>query len=346
MSTSAVRAAMVPISRRVRAFFAPVDRTTETPTVFDPGKYGAFTLSTPPSPWIDLGWIDNFQRSSTMATEALRAGSQGAATGQFRVTLDAQVEFDFREWGKLQMALAGGSEHMNVLAPDPSADARPSGGTPLTAVAVLPGSTANEVIVGEGAVGSFSAGDIIAVDSDYSGATGYVGTAVPGAYVSDPSAVREDVNYTRRVTFNVGRVVELTATSLILAQPLIGGAPSAGMNIQKVIAFVDREGGTFFQEWSALFVAEEESGGRVCFYYPRLSPTTSVARTIRFNTTAGPEQSSMQVFRREEEVKAVGPIVSLALHAAFAALPYNDINDGQNVVCYRSYFPASMAMLY
>ena len=36
---------------------------------------------------------------------------------QFRGPLEARVEFDFREWGKLQMALAGGSEHMNVLAP-------------------------------------------------------------------------------------------------------------------------------------------------------------------------------------------------------------------------------------
>ena len=40
--------------------------------------------------------------------------------------LDARVEFDFREWGKLQMALAGGSEHMNVLASDPIAAAQPS----------------------------------------------------------------------------------------------------------------------------------------------------------------------------------------------------------------------------
>src|SRR5258708_38095138 len=49
------------------------------------------------------------------------------------------------------------------------------------------------------------------------------------------------------------------------------GAPAAGASAQVVVAFVDREGGSFFQEWSALFVAEEESGGRVCFYYPRLS---------------------------------------------------------------------------
>jgi hypothetical protein len=346
MSTMALRAAMVPVTSRTRAFFAPVDRNTETPTVFDPGKYGEFVLDTPPSPWLDLGWVDNFQRLCATATEPLRAGTPGTAVAQFRSTLDARVEFDFREWGKLQMALAGGSEHMNVLAPDPSAEARPSGGGPVTAVAVLSGSSAGEIVVGEGVVDSFSVGDMIAVDSDYAGQTGYVGTGIAGAYVSDPSLVREDANYLRRVTFNVGRVIEKTATSLVLAQALLGGAPSAGMNIQKVIAFVDREGGVFFQEWSALFVAEEQSGGRVCFYYPRLSPTTSIARTIRFNANAGPEQSSMKVFEREEEIKAVDPVVTLGLRAAFVALAYADINDGQNVVCYRSYFPAPMAALY
>jgi hypothetical protein len=266
--------------------------------------------------------------------------------GQFRAALDARVECDFREWGKLQMALASGSEHMNVLAPDPSADARPSGGSPITAVAVLPGSSAGEIVLGEGAVNAFSAGDIVAIDADYSGQIGYVGVEIPGAFVTDPAMVRADANYIRRVTFNVGRVVEKTATSLILAQPLLGGTPVAGMNVQKVIAFVDREGGALFQEWSALFVAEEESGGRVCFYYPRLSPTTSIARTIRLSTNSGPEQGSMKVFEREEQVKTLGPIVSLALHAAFVALPYSDINDGQTVVCYRSYFPATMAALY
>jgi hypothetical protein len=36
----------------------------------------------------------------------------------------------------------------------------------------------------------------------------------------------------------------------------------------------------------------------------------------------------------------------LALHAAFQAMPHMDENDGQNVVCYRSYFPAAMAAVY
>ena len=167
MSTMALRAAMVPITRRIRAYFAPVDRATGTPAIFDPGKHGAFALDAPPPPWLDLGWIDNFQRLCGTPMVALHAGDRGAPVSQARGSLDARLEFDFREWGKLQMALASGAQHMNVLASDPNASAQPSGGTPLPASAVLTGSTALQIVLGAGAVDAFAAGDIVAVDSDY-----------------------------------------------------------------------------------------------------------------------------------------------------------------------------------
>ena len=337
MSSFASRGAMVPVGHRMRAYFAPVNRVTETPAIFDPGKYGAFALDSPPAPWIDLGWIDNFQRVSLTPSEPLRAGIRGAAAAQFRGVLDARIEFDFREWGKLQMALAGGSEHMNVLASDPNAAAQPSGGSPLTAIAVLPGSSAGEVVVGAGAVASFSSGDVIAVDADYQQQTGYVGSGISAAYVNNAADVNQDLNYIRRVTFNLGRVAQLTATSLLLAQPLLGGAPAAGAGVQKVLAFVDREGGAFFQEWSALFVAGDGSGGRICFHYPRLSPATTVHPTA---TTVPPP------LIREQAIEVAKPTAAVALRAAFIALPHTDENDGQIAVCYRSYFPAAMSALY
>jgi len=331
MSSAPVRAAMVPVTRRVRAYFAPVDRTTEQPAIFDPGKYGAFDLASPPAPWVDLGWIDNFRRFCGTSTEALRAGEFGAVTGQYRGPLDARVEFDFREWGKLQMALAGGSQHMNVLAADPSAAAQPSGGSALAAVAVLGGSTASQVELGLGVVDSFAVGDLVAVDIDYSSQTGYVGTGIAAAYVSSTADVNSDANYIRRVTFNVGRVASKTTTALLLGQSLLGGVPPAGSSVQKVVAFVDREGGSFFQEWSGLFVAEEDSGGRACFYYPRLSPMVTAGTTG---------------FQREEAVEVAKPLAVLGLRASFVALPYVDSNDGATVLCYRSYFPGAMAGVY
>ena len=38
MSTAPLRAAMVPVTRRIRAYFAPINRVTATPALFDPGK--------------------------------------------------------------------------------------------------------------------------------------------------------------------------------------------------------------------------------------------------------------------------------------------------------------------
>jgi len=368
MSTIPLRPAMVPVTRQMRAYFAPVNRTTETPTILDPAACGLFALDSPPVPWLDLGWIEGFARYYSTPTDVVRSGSNALPALQFRGPTEARVEFDFREWGKLQMALAGGSEHMNVLATSPSSAPAPSGGAPIAGAAVLAGSTASEIVFGAGSVNAFTAGNLIAVDVDYQQQIGYVGSGIAAAYVSNPVAVNRDLNYVRRVTFNVGRVVEVTATSVILAQPLLAGTPAAGASAQVVVAFVDREGGSFFQEWSALFVMEAESGGRVCFYYPRLSPNPGAGssglsvkssprtqapksgKAISTNTSVKASGSSAvgssQKFRREEVVEIQNPLMSVALHASFIALPFTDTNDGQTVSCYRSYFPAAMAAVY
>ncbi|MGH9579604.1 MAG: hypothetical protein ACRD2R_01315, partial [Terriglobales bacterium] len=195
----------------------------------------------------------------------------------------------------------------------------------LPAVPLEPGSTAGELAVGSGAVDSFSAGEVVAVDLDYTSQTGYVGSGVSAAYVQDPADVGSNAEYIRRVTFNVARVASKTATSLLLAQPLLGGAPPAGAKVQKVVAFLDREAGSFFQESSALFVLPAESGGRVCFYYPRLQPSAPA---------------------RETAFAVAAPLEFHALHAAFLALPLVDASDSQPVTCFRSYFPEPSAALY
>ena len=323
------RAGLRPVTRQTRAYFAATDRVNGPIAIFDPSKDYGFQLDAPPAPWIDLGWIENFQRTSTSQIEGLPSGVAGAVSAQARHGLAARVAFEFRDWGKLQMALAGGSEHMNVLATDGSASRAGSGGIPLGAVPLLAGSTPEELVVGSGVVSGFEAGDLVACDVDYAQQTGYVGTGIAAAYVKDASDVRQDSNYVRRVTFNVGRVAETTSTSLVLAQALPGGAPAAGAAVQKVIAFVDREGGSFLQQWSGLFVMEEESGGRVCFYYPRLSPCTTKAEWLK-----------------EGLVAIQKPIGEMALHATFTALPTVDGNDGAAVLCYRSYFPAGSADVY
>ncbi len=318
---STIRALMQPVSNGVRAYFAPVNRTTETPAAFDPAGLGSFNLDTPPAPWIDAGWVDNFVRTAQTKVEVLRIGPDAAVSRQFRTTRGAAVELEFREWGKLQMALACGAQHMNVLAETASG----SGGVAeVTAVALRPGTSAQELMVGTD-VASFAVGDIVVVDLDYQQQTGYVGTGIAGAYIPSPAPMAYQPDYIRRITFNVGRVVALTAQSLQLDAPLLGGIPAGTASVQKVAAFVDREGGSFFQEWSALFVLPETSAGRIYFYYPRLQGAGTP---------------------REGALKLADPWRATTLHAAFEAMACQDVIDGETVYCYRIYFPPVLASIY
>ena len=320
-----VRAPMRAVSQTVRAYFAPVNRATNAPTVFDPAKDGSFNVDAPPAPWIALGTIADFSRSALTEVNALATGTKGSTRLQARRKLSAEIAFEFREWGKLQMALACGSQQMNLLAEASGATPRASGSTPAAKVVLQAGSTASELVVGSTAVAQFAVGDIVAVDIDYTGQLGFVGSGVSAAYVRSAASVGSDPDYIRRVTFNVARVAAKTATTLQLDQPLLGGAPDPAAAIQKVIGFVDREGGSFFHEWSALFVCESQAGGRVIYHYPRLQAAITAAEA------------------RDEFAK---PFSAWSLKAKFRALPTIDANDGEEVLCYRSWLPPVSAALF
>jgi hypothetical protein len=279
--------APAPVARRVRGYFAPVNRAAQTPVLFDPSEQGGFSLEAPPAPWISLGWIQEFTRKPGSKTAAVLTGIPASTLEQVRETLEAQVSFEFLSWTKLTMALATGSQHMNLLAPASGAAPGADGAQATTAVTTLSGSTARFVALASTDAATFSAGSIIALDADYTGQTGFVGTPVSGAYVRQALT---DVNYIRRVTFNVAFVSQVTSAGLTLAGPLPGGAPAAGSKLQAVSGFVDREGGCFYQEWSALFVMEGSQGERIFFHYPRLQTMASAqeaALPLDSKTTSG-----------------------------------------------------------
>jgi hypothetical protein len=69
--------ALPPMGRSVRAYFAPVDRVHRLPTLFDPSVNGRFATNTPPTPWMDLGWIEDF-------TRRVHEQVRGAGHGQSR----------------------------------------------------------------------------------------------------------------------------------------------------------------------------------------------------------------------------------------------------------------------
>jgi hypothetical protein len=317
--------APAPVTRRVRAYFAPVNRAAQTPALFDPSQQGGFSLDAPPSPWVSLGWIQNFARKAASKTSPVLTGIPAATLEQVRETLQAQVSLEFSSWTKLTMALATGSQHMNLLAPATGATAAADGATAAAAVTVQTGSTATFVALASMDASKFSPGAIVAIDADYAGQTGFVGSPVSGAYLR---AALTDVNYIRRITFNVALVSAVTTAGLTLAEPLIGGAPTAGLKLQALSGFVDREGGSFYQEWSALFVMQGSQGDRIFFYYPRLQ------------TMIGAEETPLVLNGKNK-----GGLERVQLKGQFLALPVTDPLDGERVVCYRSFLPAASALV-
>jgi hypothetical protein len=214
---------------------------------------------------------------------------------------------------------------MNVLAAATGAMARPTGAPATAAVPVQNGSTASSIALAASDVTGFAAGQIVAIDLDYGGEAGYMGSPITGAYLRQPLT---DVDYLRRVTFNVGLIAKVSAASITLAEPLPGGAPATGAKVQVVTGFVDREGGSFYHEWSALFVMEGVQGERIFFHYPRLQPMASA------------EESAQPIAG-----KTAGRLERIALNAQFLALPVMDLLDNERVVCYRSFVPAKNALL-
>jgi len=321
---SATITSVAPVASRVRSYFAPVNRAAGSPTLFDPAQLGLFQLQSPPSPWIDLGWVSKFVRKSGTKVAALRAGAPTIAIAQVRTEVEATVSLEFEIWGKLQSALASGSQQTNLLTTAAGAALNGSGGLAATPVPLLTGtgptSTAAALNVGAAAT-QFAPGSLIAVDVDYTGQLGYLGTGISGAYVQSAAAVASDINYVRRVTLNVGVVASIADGILSLASPLPAGAPIAGMQISQLTGFCDREGASFFQEWSALFILPGTQGDRILYHYPRLQ--------------------AMQPSAEVPDALAA-PLQTIRLAAAFRALPVRDANDGETVLCFRSYLPAPL----
>jgi hypothetical protein len=317
--------APAPVVRRVRAYFAPVNRVTQSVAVFDPSEQGGFNLDAPPAPWISLGWIQNFVRKPTSKSTTLLTGIPAAPLEQVRETLQAQVSVQFLNWTKLTMALATGSQHMNVLAAASGAFPAADGAQAIAAVTPQGGSTSTSILLAASDAAKFAPGSIVAVDADYTGQTGFVGAPIAGAYVRQALA---DVDYIRRVTFNVALVAQVSPAGLTLAEPLPGGAPIAGTRVQAVTGFVDREGGSFYQEWSALFALQGSQGERIFFHYPRLQ------------TVSGAEETVVPL-----NGKLLNGQSRILLKGQFLALPVLDALDGERVVCYRSFLPAANTLV-
>ena len=321
--SSGFQPASSPAVRRMRAYFAPVDRSHTLPTYFDPSQASGFDPDNPPAPWIDLGWVEDFARKSASKIMPVRAGAPATVQEQVRQDLEATVSLRFLSWGKLQLALAAGSDQKNILSPQQGAQPEPYGGVAVPAARTVAGSSATTLLVDPTTSAAIQAGSIVTVDADYTTQTGYVGTGASAAFIPPSGVSSADVDYIRRVSLNVALVISVDTSppsTLQLQLPLLGGAPPAAMGVQTVVGFVDREGGSFFQEWSALFAAPGEQGDWIFYHYPRLQAMQGAA---------------------ESAAKIAGTLAWTQLQAQFRALPVTDDSDGSQALCYRSYLPAA-----
>jgi hypothetical protein len=280
------------------------------PAAFDATAVASFDVDAPPAPWVDLGWITGFTRTSGTKLQVVESGAPGTVLLQGRQSLGATLSMTFERWSKLTMALTCGAQQINVL----QANANP--------VAIAAASSTATFLSTPNGAGTIQAGDMIAVDADYGGQTGYLGAGASAAYLT--TAIASDVNWIRRMTLNVGRVTAVTVAGLQLAEPLLAGVPAQGMQAQSIAALQDREGGTFFQEWSGLFCMQGEQGDALFFYYPRLQ------------TTVGPTEAVEPI---------AAPLSQLLLNGQFVALPVIDSVDGSQVCCYRTYLPCANAQV-
>ena len=318
MTTSALAAGSL-ITSSVRAWFAPLDRTGDLPIPFNPASIGRFDLHTAPAGWWNAGSVLDLKRAAASKVTPVWSGAPASVKTQVSANIGEEVEFTLPSWTRIGLALSSGTEVLNLFLPTGSGVTTPSGGTAALVESLLPGSTATVLQLQVGS--AVQAGDLVVVDVDYTGQTGFLGSGGSGTYVpSSPSTI--DLHMVRRFSCNVGLVLSVNGTAATLAANLPAGAPTGAMRLSRLNGFTDRMGGGFLPEWSALFVLDGVQGDRVLLHYPRLQPAGDATREVRDILAPGVERWRPSVKLR--------------------ALPIIDANGTTPAVCFRTYLPAAM----
>jgi len=328
-----------PVVRGVRLFVAASGGAVPSGVVpaFDPALSGRFALGAPLAGWFDLGAVLDLKRDAVTTFAEVASGAPALVKTRARAKVTAAVSCTFAGWSKLALLLSGGSQGMNLLRRGVGGSVALganlfSGGAAEAAMPVLAGSTATVLQMPAGS--SVSAGDAVVVDEDYARATGWLGSGVPGTFLRNALVPGSAVDYVRRVSLNVARVVSVAATggfaggpptlAVTLGAPLLAGVPSATAKLGVVLGFTDRLGGSYVSEWSGLFVLEGVQGDRVLLHYPRLQAAPGVDEVM------SPLAAGLERWR---------------LRANLHALPVVDANDGEAVLCFRTYLPAPLRAL-
>ena len=295
--------------------------------------------------WTDTGWIKEFKVSPQSKIGQVRSGYRGAVRAQYKGEIGEQFEFKFRESGRLQWKLSTGTTVYNLLysvgSPGTTGPVSSAGSTAVAMGAsgyIASGAVANytgyaTLYVPSGSGAAFPANSYLVCDEDYNGTdSGVVGSN--GAFLF-PNATT-DVDYIRKTSDFVARVVAVVTglpagqDALILDQPFVGGGSPAATNgtppttskVQRIVGWSAREGGTFIQEWSGLFITDTVDGAQIAFYYPHVS----ISQFRGLNPWAIENIGNTEMTGNE-------------LDCMFEALAYDDPEDGETIVGYRAFYP-------
>lgn len=323
-----------------RAFFAPynpalgsgVASTTIGPTMLDLVTGGPFNTNSPPAGWTDCGWIKDFKLTPGSKIGAVRSGYRGAIRAQYRGEVGESFEFKFREAARMQFKIATGNNPFNLMFGAIPTTAGPisASGAPKTAMtSYVAGPPSVLTVTSATAISVSGNGEYVVADLDYTTTqTGIVGST---GFPVQPGQVT-DVDYTRKNSDFVARAISVLTNAITLDQPFVGGgsglilpivqAPPAGSNVQRIIGWASREGGTFITEWSGLFIMDTIDSAQIAVYYPHVS-------IAQFRDIAA------------WAIENVGTTdeTGYELDCMLNALAFDDPLDGETVVGYKAFYP-------
>lgn len=339
-----------------RAYFAPynialgsaVASTVSGPTIVDLTQ-GPFDSYNPPFGLADLGWIKDFKLTVESKIGQVRSGYRGAVRAQYRGQVGESFELKFNEYGRMQYRLATGANVINLLA----ASGLAGGGAGPLSASGAPAAVVSSYTVANPQgwnepyntnatltlstipqLSQIYPGSYIAMENDY--VLGTYGSALSDAGVNVYQNAVTDVDYYRKNTDYVARVISIAGNVLTLDQPFVGGGSgnptsvfnyvtgtgAAGMKVQAIKGFAAREGGTFIAEYTCLLMCNTVDGAQIVIYYPHCSimQNRDVAAAWTIENAGTTDESGFQ------------------LDAQFAALAFDDPLDGETVVAYKAYY--------
>lgn len=321
-----------------RAFFAPYNialgsgqaNTVLGPTILDLQTQGPFNTNAPPVGWTDTGWIKDFKLTPGSKIGQVRSGYRGAVRAQYRGQVEETFEFKFREAARMQFKIAVGSNPFNLLfgAQPTTVGPLSASGAPKTLMSSYNAAAPSITVVSANAISVSGNGEYIVADLDYlTSQTGIVGAA--GIPVQ-PGQVT-DIDYIRKTSDFVARVIGVTGNVLTLDQPFVGGGsglvtaptqPPAGSQVQRISGWAIREGGTFISEWSGLFILDTIDSAQIACYYPHISISQFKDINAWTIENAGTTDET-----------------GYDLDCTMESLAFDDPIDGETVVGYKAFYP-------